>query len=271
MSLLQTISDFFESIFKRSSPEYQKKQLMKKLENEMREYNPAICRGGMLLPNFGEALFALYKNTKSLDNLFSSTISSNDLPRQHRYEAQLIMTGYSIESQDMIEKLSFENRKAEIEEEAQHSDRVYIRQRKHLEQVLKELNTESFRRMDSDILNLRQLVDFCHYNFIPFLQLFDSNFIPADYSYQPNYNSIPMSKAANLLEDLCYQLASFKIDNATASAVLAVARLQKGSDLEESEKQSYLGNLKKINYVMNRVIPVDRLKTLLKLCHEDIN
>ena len=29
-------------------------------------------------------------------------------------------------------------------------------------------------KMDKDILNLRQLAEFCHYNFIPFLQSFDS-------------------------------------------------------------------------------------------------
>ena len=61
MGFIKTISELFESIFKRSSPEVQKKQQMKKLEQEVREFQPAICRNNMLLPNFGEAIFALYK------------------------------------------------------------------------------------------------------------------------------------------------------------------------------------------------------------------
>ncbi len=36
MSIFQAITDFFESIFKKSSPEVQKKQLQKKMENEIR-------------------------------------------------------------------------------------------------------------------------------------------------------------------------------------------------------------------------------------------
>ena len=271
MSLFQVISNLFDSIFRRSSPEVQRKQLLKKLEAVIKEFNPAICRNGMLLPNFGEAIFALYKNTRPLDNLFSVTLSTADIPRQHRFEAQLIMTGYPPESQDILESLSFENRKAAIEAEPQHPDRVFIRQRKAMEKVLKELNSEEFRKMDSDIINLRQLVEFCHYNFVPFMQLFDSSFIPSDFSYKPNYSEVAIAKATNLLEDLCYQMGSFHIDSAVASAVLAVARLRKGSELTDVESQGYLSNLKKINYVISHILTQEKLKMLLKFCHEDVN
>ena len=225
----------------------------------------------MLLPNFGEAIFALYKNVRPLDNLFSVTLSTADIPRQHRFEAQLIITGYSPESQEIIDGLSFESRKEELEADLNHQDRVFIRQRKHLEQVLKELNGESFKKMDADILNLRQFVEFCHYNFLPFMQLFDSAFIPSDFAYTPSYVDVPISKTSNLLEDLCYQMSAFHIDSALASAVLAVAKLRKGNELSDVEKDGYLGNLKKINYIMNHVITVEKLKTLLKYCHEDMN
>jgi hypothetical protein len=271
MSLFQVISNLFDSIFRRSSPEVQKKQLLKKIESVIKEYNPAICRNGMLLPNFGEAIFALYKNTRPLDNLFSVTLSASDIPRQHRFEAQLIMTGYPQESQEVIESLSFENRKADIEAEPQHQDRVFIRQRKAMEKVLKELNSEDFRKMDSDIINLRQLVEFCHYNFVPFMQLFDTSFIPSDFSYRPNYMEVPITKTTNLLEDLCYQMGAFHIDSAVASAVLAVARLRKGSELTDIEREGYLGNLKKINFVLSHVLTTERIKMLLKFCHEDVN
>ena len=95
MSFINTISDFLESIFKRSSPEVQKKQQLKKLDAEMREVHPVIYKNGNLQPNFAEAIYSLYKNTKLLDDLFSLTVSSSDIPRQHRFEAQLILTGYS--------------------------------------------------------------------------------------------------------------------------------------------------------------------------------
>ena len=62
MGFIQTLSELFESIFKRSSPEVQKKLLLKKLDQNIREFNPFICRNGMLQPNFGEAIYQLYKN-----------------------------------------------------------------------------------------------------------------------------------------------------------------------------------------------------------------
>ena len=270
MSLIQTISELLESIFKRSSPEVQKKQLMKKLDAEIREFQPQICKNGMLLPNFGEAIFALYKNTRPLDNLFSVTLSPSDIHRQHRFEAQLIMTGYSVEDQNALEELSFENRKEKVLAELQNVDRIYIHQKKLLEKVLKDLNTDSFKRMDADILTLRQLVEFCHYSFLPFLQAFDSNFIPADMSYKPTYTPMPATKALNLLEDLYFQLSGLKISTTTAEAVLAVAKLRRGGELSDAEYQGYLGNLKKINFVMSRILQPEKLKVLIRFCRQDV-
>lgn len=269
MSFIQTISDFFESIFKRSSPEVQKKQLLKKLDSEIREFNPLICKSGMLQPNFGEAIYGLYKNCKPLDNLFSVTVSLTDLPRQRRFEAQLVVTAYSAADQEALAELSFEQRKQAVLAEDKNPDRVYIRQRQQMERLLKELNTENFKKMDMDILNLRQLVELCHYSFIPFLQAFDSSFLPGDMSYKPSYIEVPVAKALNLLEDLYYQTAGLKLTTTTGEAVLALAQLRKGSELTESEKKSYLSNLKKIRYILTKVLSSEKLKTIIRYCKQD--
>ena len=271
MGFIKTISDLFESIFKRSSPEVQKKQQMKKLELEIRDFQPAICRNSLLLPNFGEAIFALYKNTRPLDNLFSVTVSPNDIQRQHRFEAQLIVTGYNIQDQEALEALSFERRKADVLSEPQNPDRVYIHQRKELERLIKALNTDGFKKMDSDLLSLRQLVEFCRYNYTPFLQAFDSNFIPADLSYKPVYKEISVLTAQNLLEDLFYQSSGLTITTSTADAVLALAQLRKGGELTDDEKNAYLGNLKKINYILTKILSTNKLKSLIRLCRQDLN
>ena len=48
MGFIQSITEMFESIFKRSSPEVQKKQQLKKLEAEIRTFEPVIFRNGNL-------------------------------------------------------------------------------------------------------------------------------------------------------------------------------------------------------------------------------
>ena len=270
MGFIKTLSDLFDSIFKRSSPEVQKKQLLKKLDQEIREYQPLICRNGMLQPNFGEAIFQLYKNTRPLDNLFQLTVSPDNIQRQHRFEAQLIVTGYTMQDQEALENLSFENRKADVLVETQNPDRVYLHQRKELERLIKALNSEGFKKMDADILSLRQLVEFCHYNFTPFLQAFDSGFIPADLGYQPSYKELPVTTAVNLLEDIYYQTGGLVITTSTAEAVLALAQLRKGDDLSMDEKKNYLGYLKKINYIFTKVLQPEKIKTLIRFCRQDL-
>ena len=270
MSLFQSITDFFESIFKRSSPEVQKKQQLKKLEVELREFQPVIYKNGNLQPNFAEAIYNLYKNTKPLDDLFLNTVSSMDIPRQHRFEAQLILTGYTPEYQSIIESLSFEARKDAIMNEPQNSDRIYIHQRTQCEKVIKELNSDNFRRIDKDILSLRQLVDFCHIMFVPILQIFDLNFKAGDFSYQPAYNEIPIAKAVNLLEDLYYQISGMKITTSTADQVIALAQLRRGAMLSNEESETYIKALKKINYIITKILTVDRLKALIRMAKQNI-
>ncbi|MBR6341873.1 MAG: hypothetical protein IKR64_08215 [Treponema sp.] len=270
MSIFQSISDFFESIFKRSSPEVQKKQQLKKLDAELREFEPCIYKNGNLQPNFAEAIYNLYKNTKVLDDLFMTTVSSSDIPRQHRFEAQLILTGYSREYQEIIAGLSFEARKEEIMNEPQNSERIYIHQKTQCEKVIKELNSESFRRIDKDILALRQLVDFCHIMFVPLLQIFDLNFRAADFNYKPEYTEIPITKAVNLLEDLYYQISGMKITTSIADQVIALAQLRKGSVLSNDESEIYLTSLKKINYIITKILTVDRLKALVRMAKQNV-
>ncbi len=270
MSFINTISDFLESIFKRSSPEVQKKQQLKKLDAEMREVHPVIYKNGNLQPNFAEAINSLYKNTKLLDDLFSLTVSSSDIPRQHRFEAQLILTGYSQEYQDIIQNLSFDARKEEIMNDPQNEDRIYIHQRTQCEKVIKELNTENFRRVDKDILSLRQLVDFCHIMFVPILQVFDLNFKAGDFTYTPSYSEIPITKAVNLLEDLYYQISGMRITTSTADQVVAIAQLKKGTVLSNNESEVYISSLKKINYIISKVLTVDRLKSLIRIAKQNV-
>lgn len=271
MSLIGTFIDIFDSIFRRSAPEVQRKQLLKKMDVEIQAFQPLICKTGILQPNFGEAIYILYKNAHPLDDIFSETISTADLPRRHRFEAQLIITGYDSQDQETISALQFQNRKEDVISEQNNPDRIYMHQRHLLERVIKDLNTENFKKIDHDILTLRQLVDLCHYNYVPFLQLFDSNFIPSDFKYQPTYSSVDISQAINLIEDLYYQISGLKLTNSTGAAILALCRLRKGTDLDENEKKQVLGYLKKINFIIRQVLQPEKLKQIIRYFKADLN
>lgn len=271
MSLIETFIDIFDSIFRRSAPEVQRKQLLKKMDVEIQGFSPLICKAGVLQPNFGEAIYNLYKNCYPLDNIFLETVSSSDLPRRHRFEAQLIITGYDPQDQETISALQFQNRKEDVISEQNNPDRIYLHQRHLLERVIKDLNTDKFKKIDLDILTLRQLVDFCHYNYVPFLQLFDSNFIAGDLKYQPSYSPVDLSQTINLLEDLYFQMSGLRLTNSTGAAVLALFRLRKGADLDENEKRQILGYLKKINFIIRQVLQPEKLKQIIRYFKADPN
>ena len=274
MSFFQSLQDLFDSLFRRSSPEVQKKQHLKKIENEIKLFNPILFKNGMLLPNFGEAIFSLYKNCRILDDLFSVTLSPNDIQRQHRFESQLIITGYSPSEQDLIETLTYEARKEEViaaSGNSKEENRVYESQRKNHEKLIKALNEENFRNMDKEILTLRQLVDFCRINFLPVLQLFDSNFIPGDMTYSPSYGEVPIDRVGNALEDIYYQMAGLRLTTGIANAVVALAELRAGQKLSTERQTYYVTAIKRLAYVLNRVIPMDRLRLLIQYAKNDEN
>ncbi|MBQ5470548.1 MAG: hypothetical protein IIT58_00835 [Treponema sp.] len=271
MSIIQAISDFFESIFKRNSPEVQKKLQMRKLESELRSYEPFIFKNGSLLPNFAEAIRLLYINTKTLNNLLESTIGGNDVPRSKRFEAQLVLTGFSPETQQIIDNLAYEERKKELySKTSMTTSQIYDMQHKNLDKVLKELNTQTFAQIDKTLITLHQLADLCRFNFVTALQVFDPNFISADLRYQPSYKEIPVGQITNILEDLYYQMNGLVLTNSINNAVIALAKLKNnGGNLYDEE--SLTENLKKIAYVINHIISPEKLKLLICYAKADIN
>ncbi|HAH63466.1 MAG TPA: hypothetical protein DCL73_15375 [Treponema sp.] len=269
MGFLQAIADFFESIFNKSSPEVQKRLQLKKLETEIRTFQPALYRNGNLLPNFGEAVKVLYVNAKPLDDLFSATIGGNDIPRRQRFEAQLVFTGFPPEEQQNIESLLYENRKAEIQSSIQPANHVFEMQHRVLDKVLKALNESAFTLMDNDLMSVHRLADLCKFSFITILQIFDTDFSSVNISAEPAYQEVPLARLENALEDLYYQTADLHINTAVANAVTALAQLKNGGSLSEKRSSGYTENIKKISYIFSHILTPEHLLALIRLYREN--
>lgn len=238
------------------------------MEVLLKDFSPILYKNGNLLPNFGEAIFQLYKNTRPLDDLFLLTVSPMNISRQKRFEAQLILTGYSPSEQELVESLSYENRKEAVLNSPE-SKKIYEAQHKVLETVIKALNSDSFRNMDKEILDLRQFVEFCHFNFLPILQVVDPNFEPGNPNYTPNYREVPIGRLVNALEDLYFQMHSFTLSNSMANAVVALAQIINSGNLSDDKAASYISHIKKIAYVSKRIFTQDHLRTLIQIAKQD--
>ena len=272
MSLFQAISDFFESLFNKNSPEVQKKIQLRKLENELRASEPIIFKNGKLLPNFAETIRLLYINTKALNELLITTIYGPDVPRNLRFENQLVLTGFSDEMQSLVESLEYENRKNQLtSESAMTTSQIFDRQHKNLEKILHELNTEPFKKIDKDLLTLRQLGDFCKFNFVTILQIFDPNFVSADPRYQPSYLEIPVERVTNVLEDLYFVIKGLNLTTGTLHAIAALDTLRSGGNSLQSNSDSLKDNLKKIAFILKHVISAERLRLMICYAKGDLN
>ncbi len=271
MSFLQAISDFFEVLFNKNSPEVQKKIQMRKLEKELSAFQPVIFKNGKLLPNFAEAVRILYINTKNLNDLLVNTIAGPDVPRNRRFEAQLIMTGFSPESQKVVEALSYEGRRAELENTAMTTSQIFDHQHRSLEKILRELETEPFRKIDKELNTLRQLADFSKFSFMTLLQVFDSNYISSDLNYQPTFQDIAIDRVVNILEDLYYVMNGLTLTVGTVNAVTALDALKKGENSIQSASSPLADNVKKVAFVLKHFISAEKLKQLIAYGKGDLN
>lgn len=271
MGFLQTITEFLELLFNKNSPEVQKKIQLKKHEKELMAIQPAIFKNGKLLPNFAEALRILYINSKPINDIMYLTIAGPDVPRNRRYEAQLVMTGFTIENQKAMETLSYEGRKAQLDNTAMTTSQIFDHQHRTMEKILKELGNQTFAKIDRDLNTMRQLADLTKFNFITVLQIFDSNFISADMQYKPSFQDTSVERVVNILEDLYYVINGLNITNSTLNCLKALNSLKSGENVSAVAESPYADNLKKIAYVIRHIITSDTLKLLIQYGKADFS
>ena len=246
-----------------TSPEVKKRVALRKLESEVRAFTPCMYKNDMLQPNFAEALRILYLNTKPLNDLLSETICSDDQDRNYHFLEQLILTGFSQDSQHVIDSLSYTKRK----ENAMNADslpRFFEREHAKLEKVIEELKSPQFAKIDKVIDNLRQLHDICHYSYITPLKLFDTQF-NSNPAYSPRFNPIPLGLIEAPLQDLYYILADMDINTSTSNALRALMVLKNKGQLDTA-KEIEMGNcLRMIQGTLKTVFKTEFMLKLVKL------
>lgn len=269
MGIIRAIAEFLQSVFNKGSPSVQKRLAARRLRQAAEALTPALYADGSLLPNFAEAIRQLYLNATPLANLFIDTVSGTDIPRRMRFEAQLVYTGFSEDTQRLLQSLSFDERKKDVTQSEDSINVVFDRQRETLDSVIKAMNGPSFKRMDRDMNMLHHFADLCKMNFVTMMQVFDPNLSSAASGYVPAFGSAPLSTLGGAVEDLYYQTATLSINMSVANATIALATLRAGGDLDSGEAASLLGNVKKISYILTHILTPQNLLVLIRLARED--
>ncbi len=246
-----------------AAPDVKKRVALRKIESELKNYNPPVYKNDMLLPNFAEGLRVLYLSTKPIMNLLSETVCSENLDRNHHFIEQLMMTGFSDNAQEIIESLSYENRKEAARNTSDNLTRHFEVEHIKLEKVFSELKGENFSKIDKVLDGIKQLDDVCCLNYVSMLKLFDQRFSVAE-GYSPAFQAIPLDLAENMLQDIYYVVSGLDISASTSNAIRALYQLYNRDRINQNEEVE-LGNcLRKIQGVIKNLMTDD---LLIKLIH----
>ena len=252
-----------------SSPEVKKRAELRRIENELKLLPSQIFKGGLLQPNFAELFRILHENCKPIDSILSKTICSEDIPRNGRFESELIITGFDEPAQAKIESLEYENRKKTIMESDTPMSKLIESQRRTLDTILKQLNAPGFMRIDDTISVLKQLSDICHFNYLNIIRLFDQDFDGVSSIEFGTVVEVKPEKVAGYLQDLYYLTGNLKVNRAAEQAIFALKQLLTGQEPTAAEKASITGNLKKIHAVFTKYLTSEVFKSIIILGKKD--
>jgi hypothetical protein len=268
MSFIQAITEFFESIFNSSSPEVRKRQELRKIEGELKNHPKEIFKNECLTPNFAELFRILYENTKPIDEILSTTVNTGNLQKDGMFEYQLILTGFTDDTQEKLESLSYEGRKKSIEN-SNNISLEFDKQRRAFEALLNQLNTPEFRKIDETMAKVKQLADICRYNYISVVRAFDPGFDGISQAALTNAREVRPEVVGSYLQDLYYLTANMSLNSAVMRAVLALKYLKTGKSLSNGETDSLVDNIKKINTVLLKILEPEILRKIICLAKKD--
>lgn len=268
MGIFAAILDMIESIFRGSSPEYIKKQELRKIESEVKAVVPEIYKDGMLTPEMGGILRILYDNTRLLFRILSTTIFTKDEAHNSLYEENLLETGFTSECQMLMESLSAENRKEDVITANVGMKQVFEAQRREFEKVLKEAQSENFRKIDGVLIQLKHLFDLCSYDFEEIIHKFNPEFSAVTMTNDGSYREVNLDAAGSLIQDYYFVTAGLKMNSALARAVIALNQLAHG-EAAAADNEKIIACIKKINAVHTKILTPSVTKGLVLLWRKD--
>ncbi len=266
-NFLLKLFDFFITTFLKSNPEIKKKQLLRKLENDVKNFQPAIYKSGHILPNVAEAFHLLYIHTEQLQKVLIPFLTDDNPRQKEKIYEELISSGFDGEKKAIFDCIQYDYRKKRLYEAKNISKEIEL-QRKSFELFLKELQSPTFSAIHKIINNLQYLVDLCNYNFISVIHQFDSDYTPTSENNQ--FEPIPITNLETTFLDLYYITANLEITGATARAILAINKIFTEEEPSEDLEEDIVMHLKKIATITHKILSPCVLRKLIQISKGDV-
>lgn len=272
MSIFKKILETFQQLFFSSRPEIKAKLEFKKIEAELKEIRPEIYKNTYATPNVGQAFYILYKESNRISKILKNTICSEDAAVANHFANILFQTGFKGETRRKFDNLSYDSMKQAFLEGS--NNKVTREKLKlDLEDVLKSIRTEDFRKIENVMCQLDRLNDICNFRYIDLVNMFSPDFNPNLPDQTPAFISVESNKLDTYFMDLLFLISNYEITAAQGRAVVALWQSVTGKYTEEKEEEQILASLRKMAYVFNHILTKSNLQLFVQVIKQktDIN
>ena len=224
MALLHSIAQFFKRLFQKEKNLHSQAPQLRQIELELKNHPAQIYKNAYITPAFAQVIHILQTETVKMHNFLLETLYNPNRKIAMRYSTSLIETGFTQEQRDLLESLSYENRKKEYLGKAigVYAE-IKTSQEKEIARALAFFDADEFKKIEQVIRNLDHLFDICQFNYVSFLTQFDSQYSERK-DTAPRFSSLLLADAETHLVDLYYLAAGFTLSLAEARALEALDR-----------------------------------------------
>ncbi|MDR2898657.1 MAG: DUF5312 family protein [Spirochaetaceae bacterium] len=260
---LKFLKDMFDSLLFGNSAQGKERKELKELENQLKEINPPIIKGGMIPPSVAEAMYQLYGLLSPVCEILEGTIGGTDTWASSRSMDYLFYSGFTAEGRELYETL-FTDKRKQLLSEAESYEREKELHRRLLDKLIKELSNPEFKAIEGIICQLGALQDLCKFNFVSFLRCFDSEFTGGDPDYVPRFQPCPAVELVTNLLDFYYVSAPLDVSSSQVSAMIALVAKKTGAVPSEEEHTAMTNRFKTIAVLLKKRLDSGSLVILLR-------
>ncbi len=261
MALFNSIAQFLKRLFHKEKNVHSQAPQLRQIELELKNHPAQIYKNAYITPAFAQVIHILQGETVKMHNFLLETLYNPNRKIAMRYSTSLIETGFTQEQRDLLESLSYENRKKEYLGKALgvHAE-IKTNQEKAIARALSFFDADEFKKIEQVIRNLDHLFDVCQFNYVSFLTQFDQLYSERK-DTAPRFSPLLLADAETHLVDLYYLAAGFTLSLAEARALEALCFVHNG--YEQANQKCFLKEVKTIHAAFKNILNADTLQKMI--------
>ncbi len=273
-SLIAFLKDFVESLFASSSPEFKKKQQLRRLAAQLKASETPLWRqDGYILPAFPATLYQIAQFLLPIKATLDATVASPDRRVADRYRDYLLELALTEEQRAERRSFTLAERAEALVAQKATPERVIEEQGKRFSQFLHVLDAQPIRQAGILLQKADALSDFCRFDFNTFFSYFDPAFkahIGHDTTVDtPTFHEVEVVEIIPVLLDLYYLLSKLDLGPAIVDVVALLESKRAGVRLSEELSGRLNRVIQAVTYLLQKKAGRDAMLAIIRVTKGD--